>query len=247
MDIRGEALKEAFLRALRHVVAPWRDLIRGLDRSLEGRGERLAWVFGGLLLGWWVYVPVHELLHVAGCVVTGGAVERLELDPMYGARWLRRIFPFIEPGGEYAGRLAGFDVRGSHWIYLATDLAPFLLALFPGLWLLRLLARKGRAFGYGASLPMAFSPWISWSGDAYEIGSLLVVQLPVWAEARELLVGDDLFARIDILRGAADPPWGGWIAGVTLGTIWAAGTTGLASWFASWLGQPPLGRGSRDA
>jgi len=52
-------------------------------------------------------------------------VSRLEIDPLYGADALARIFPFVSPGGAYAGRLSGFDTRGSDWIYWLTDLAFF--------------------------------------------------------------------------------------------------------------------------
>ena len=48
---------------------------------------------------------------------------------------------FVVSGSEYAGRLSGFDTRGSDWIYLATDLGPFVLTIFPGVWWMRRAAR----------------------------------------------------------------------------------------------------------
>jgi hypothetical protein len=224
-----------------HFAAAATDLVLGLERVLAGRWTPFSRVLLGLLLGWWVYVPLHELLHVAGCVLAGGSVHRLELGPIYGAHWLSHWFWFVEPGGEYAGRLADFDVRGKDSIYLATDLSPFVLALWPGLWLVRRAARFRSAWAFGAALPMALSPWLSWTGDAYEIGSLLVVQVPVWRESRELLVGDDLFLRFAELRAQVEAPWGGWFLSVALGTLWAASVTALGSAFATLLGQPPLG------
>ncbi len=211
-----------------------------------GRAVSLAWVFVGLLLGWWVYVPLHEFLHVAGCELTGGEVMRLELDPIYGSRWLARWVPWVDPGGEYAGRLAEFNVRGKDSIYLATDLAPFVLALWPGWWLVRAAARAGSAWGFGAALPMALSPWLSWSGDAYEIGSLLVVQLPGFRESRDLLIGDDLGLRFEALRSIPDAPWVGFSLAVWVGTVWAAVTVALGSWLATCWGQPPLESNSRS-
>lgn len=240
--MRADEQPRGFAAALRrHLTAPARDLLAGLDLALDGRAAALLAVFAGLALGWWIYVPVHELLHVAGCVATGGAVERLDLDPLYGAALLARIFPFVHSGSEYAGRLSGFDTRGSDGIYLATDLAPFLLALLPGLWALRAAARRRRALLFGLALPFAYAPWLSLTGDAYEIGSLAVVQLPPWEPLRELLLGDDLALRARELAALEGPaPWGGFILAALLGLAWAAATTALSSALAARLGQPPL-------
>jgi hypothetical protein len=225
----------------RHVAAPLRDVLGGLDRVLappRRAGAALALVFAGLAVGWWLYVPIHELLHVAGCLLAGGRVERLDLDPLYGADLLARVFPFVHSGSEYAGRLSGFDTRGSDAIYLATDLAPFVLALLPGLWAVRRAARAGRPFLFGTALPAAISPWLSATGDAYEIGSLAVVNLPGFGESRAELVGDDLFLRAGELAKLHDAPWAGFVLAVLLGLAWAAATTALGSWLAERLGEP---------
>jgi len=234
-------LNDASAPRARHWIAPARDLLAGLDLALAGRAAALVAVFAGLAVGWWIYVPSHELLHVAGCVATGGAVDRLDLDAMYGATLLQRVFPFVHAGSEYAGRLSGFDTRGSDWIYLATDLAPFVLALFPGLWALRRAARRGSGFLFGLSLPFAFAPWLSLTGDAYEIGSLATVQLSRWSPLRGLLLGDDVFLRYRALADISGPaPWGGFALAIGLGVAWALATTALASWLATRLGEPPL-------
>ena len=226
-------------RALtRHLVAPARDLLDGLERVLDGRLSRLAAVFAGLAAGWWVYVPVHELLHASGCLLAGGRVDRLDLDPLYGADLLARVVPFVHSGSEYAGRLSGFDTGGSDLVYLATDLAPFLLALLPGLWAVRKAARRGAAFWFGAALPPAFSPWLSATGDAYEIGSLAVANLAPWRDARAAIVGDDLFLRFRELASLADPPWAGALLATALGLAWAAATTAAGSALAAKLGEP---------
>lgn len=222
----------------RHLTAPWRDLLDGLERVLDGRVARLAAVFAGLAAGWWVYVPVHELLHAAGCRLAGGRVERLDIDPLYGADLLARIFPFVHSGSEYAGRLSGFDTGGSDLVYLATDLAPFVLALLPGLWAVRRAARRAQPFWFGAALPAAYSPWLSASGDAYEIGSLAVANLSPWRGARQAIVGDDLFLRLDELGRLADPPWSGVLLAALLGLVWAAATTAAGSALAARLGEP---------
>src|ERR1051325_6446569 len=111
-------------RILRFFSLPVADLLRGQQRVLR-RGSDLAWLLGGLLAGWWVYVPIHELLHAAGCLAAGGAVSRLEIDTIYGGALLARVFPWVVAGSDYAGRLSGFDTRGSDAIYLVTDLLPF--------------------------------------------------------------------------------------------------------------------------
>src|SRR5262249_20119331 len=120
---------------------PATDVLCGLDRCLTG-ASALPIIGLGLAAGWWLYVPVHELLHAAACAVAGGTVSRLEIDPLYGGSLWARIFPFVTSGSEYAGRLSGFDTGGSDAVYLATDLGPFLLTLVPGVWAMRWTARR---------------------------------------------------------------------------------------------------------
>jgi hypothetical protein len=202
---------------------PFRELLHALEAVLRRGTRALALVGLGLLAGWWVYVPAHELLHAFGCLAAGGVVTRLEIDPIYGARWLADIFPFVAAGGSYAGRLSGFDTRGNDWIYLATDLAPFALALFPGFWWLRRAARCERPFAFGAALPMAFAPLLSLSGDAYEIGSLALVHLPPWRD-RRILIGDDLGAKVVEIVGLGERGlFAGMALAVAAGVLWALG------------------------
>lgn len=229
---------------------PFSELIDGLDRVLHRGVRALFWVALGLLLGWWLYVPLHELLHALGCRLAGGSVSRLEIDPLYGGGLLARVFPFVQPGGAYAGRLSGFDTRGSDWIYLATDLAPFLLAWIPGFWGLRRAARAARPMLFGGSLPFALAPLLSLTGDAYEIGSLAVVQLPVW-QAERILIGDDLGAKLSEILATANPLW---IAGAAFsalfGLLWSFAWLSVGRGIASRLGEPAienLGQARRSA
>jgi hypothetical protein len=189
-----------------------------------------------------LYVPAHELLHAAGCLAAGGEVSVLEIDPIYGAQALARIFPFVRAGGAHAGRLSGFDTGGSDWVYLATDLAPFLLALLPGFWWLRRAARAERPIAFGAALPTALAPLLSLTGDAYEIGSLVVVHLPPWSGER-LLVGDDLGAKLkEVVQmpQAGEGRLAGLIVATLLGCLWAFAWIVLARHLAARLGQPEL-------
>ncbi len=220
--------------------------IDDLDTVLGVVTNRRALVvlFLGLLLGWWVYVPVHEGLHVLGCMATGGTVERLELSPLYGGRVLERISPLVVAAGPYAGRLAGFEPNGDLG-WAATTLTPYLLTLLPGLWLLRRAARRRAAFVAGLAMPMAFAPWISLPGDTYELGSLAVVQWPGFPNAeRELVVGDDVLVVLERLRDTGVFSVAGLAVAlaIVVGLFWAFVWTHLADWIAHKLGEPRYAR-----
>ncbi len=228
------------LRLCRPFLRPALDVLRGLDRLLDGGLPALAKVFLGLALGWWIYVPVHELLHAAACVAFGGSVERLEIDGAYGGALLAKVFPFVVSGSEYAGRLSGFDTNGSDLVYLATDLGPFLLALWPGVWLLRRAVSRRRALLFGLSLPFALAPFLSLPGDAYEIGSIVATRLPPWCEAATLalLRGDDAIRKLGELRAASSPSiWTGYGFALVLGFLWAEATYALGGSIAGRFGE----------
>ncbi len=209
--------------------APVRDLFRGMDRCLEYGVRGLFLIATGLIVGWWVYVPIHELMHALACLASGGTVSRLEIDPLYGGAVLASIFPFVEAGGVYAGRLSGFDTGGSDLVYLITVFGPYLLTLLPGVWALRRAGERGAAFFFGFWLPWALAPFISLTGDAYELGSILVTQLPPWSGV-DALRSDDLFRLVPELAKLPDPPWIGAALGVLTGILWAFATYALARW-----------------
>jgi hypothetical protein len=230
------------LRLSGWLLLPARDVLRGLDRCLDAGLPGLLAVACGLLLGWWIYVPLHELLHAGACLAAGGTVHRLEIDPLYGGNLLARLFPFIVPASAYAGRLSGFDPHGSDTVYLATDLGPFLLALLPGSWALRHAARARRPLLFGLALPAALAPFLSLSGDAYEIGSLLITRLPPWSAGpvRQLLRGDDLLLKVRELAALPQGPWGGAALAALAGVLWAFLTYQLGDRLAAALGEPAL-------
>jgi hypothetical protein len=247
------------------LLRPLTDTYRGLDRCMAAGGWRaLAAIGCGLVAGWWIYVPVHELLHAAACAAAGGEVKRLEIAAAFGGAALARLLPFVAAGsGDYAGRLSGFDTHGSDLVYLATDLGPYLLTVFPGVWWLRRAARGAGGdrpfrgmFAFGAALPVALAPFLSLSGDAYEIGSIVVTRLPPWTSpaVRLLLRGDDLGLRWQAIAAAALPAalrdgpgtavwtwWAGALLAAGLGLAWAVLTYGAGSLAAAGAGEPPLG------
>ncbi len=189
---------------------PVDDYLAALDIAVRPpRGAVFAAIALAGVVSWWVYVPIHELLHAAGCLLGGGEVTRLEIDPMYGAAWLQRWFPFVAVGSDYAGQLTGFDTRGSDLTYLLTDFLPFVLTIVIGVPLLRAAARHdgqmGSALRLGAALPVALAPFISLPGDYYEMGSILATRAaglfsPGFDVQRWR--SDDIFRLIEELRAS---------------------------------------------
>jgi len=174
--------------------APLDDTAAALEALVGGARPRigLALLAAAVTAAWFVYVPIHELLHVAGCLATGGRVTELELDPVYGAALLARWLPFVVPGGDHAGRLSGFDTGGSDAVYLATDAAPYLLSVWPGVALLRLCARRPRPLVLGAATVLALAPFYNAAGDYYEMGSILAGRIAGGSARFAALRSDDL-------------------------------------------------------
>jgi len=146
-----------------------------------------------VVVTWFIYVPIHELLHVAGCVVTGGSVSRLEIAPRYGGTILAEHIPFVMSGGDYAGRLSGFDTKGSDLIYLATDFGPFVLTVLFGVALVKLCKTRRRPVLFGVAMVVGLAPFYNVPGDYFEMGSIITTR------AATLLTGsgpDPVFAGI---------------------------------------------------
>ncbi len=165
---------------MRLFVAPFTDLFAGLQRSTDAMGGRaLPLLLAACAAGWWLYVPVHELMHAWGAQLGGATVTRLDIDPIYGARFLQRFFPYVQVGSGYAGQLAGFDTHGSDLAYALTVFFPFVLSVAIGV---PLLVRAARAptpgvaptLLLGFALPIAWAPLLSIGGDFYELGAIAV-------------------------------------------------------------------------
>jgi hypothetical protein len=163
------------------LVLPFEDFFSGLDAALRTVSViNIGVIFVLFALTWWIYVPIHELGHALGCIIGGGSVSRLEISPLYGGDILESIFPFVYSGSDYAGQLTGFDTSGSDLTYMLTVFLPFLLTILIGVPLLRSAAGSrplAAAVKLGIALPIAFAPFISFSGDYYEMGSIVVSRI----------------------------------------------------------------------
>ena len=174
---------------------------------LAGQPLRLAAVFLGFLPALWLLVPVHELLHAAGCVATGGAVTQLQIQPVFGGALLARVFPWIVSGGDYAGRLSGFAPAGD-LSYLATVLLPHVVLAPLGALVCRAAARRDGPVLWGAGLAAAGQPVASLLGDFYEAASIPLTAAARWLGApwAKALRGDDValvWAEAARIGGAA--------------------------------------------
>jgi len=120
---------------------PLHDYVAAMEAVDARRIATWLAVVAAFALTWFVYVPIHELLHAFGCIAAGGDVSRLEIGEEYGGALLARVFPFVKSGSSYAGQLTGFDTHGSDVVYLITVLAPYLLTVFAGVPMLERVAR----------------------------------------------------------------------------------------------------------
>lgn len=180
-----------------------------LEQIIKEAGYKgLFKILLGLILFWHLYVPVHEFLHVAGCLLAGGEVESLTLKAQYGGLILQNLFPFVIPESEYAGRLTGFKTPNS-WVHAMVDFFPYSISLF-GIPLIAYCRRKRAAVLFGLGIILAFVPFMSIPGDYYEAVSLATTQV---AEAinpglqEGVLVSDDVFRSIKQLREAGNLDW----------------------------------------
>lgn len=183
---------------------PVDNVLRCLDPIMRVRSPWRA--MGPMVIAmavtWFVYVPIHELLHVYGCIWTGGEVTRLELAAHYGANLLKPYFPFIESGSDYAGQLTGFDTKGSDAIYLATVFGPFLLSVLIGVPLIKFCMKGRRPLLFGVGIVVGLAPFYNIPGDYYEMGSIMVTRAVTWISgggnppAFEGIRSDDIYKLI---------------------------------------------------
>jgi hypothetical protein len=226
---------------LGYLAPAWRDPWNGLNHLLAAKREAgLVWIFVGLMAGWWLYVPIHELCHAWACWLGGGEVGRLEIDGLYGGHFWAAIFPWVVPESDYAGRLSQFSTGGSDLCYFFTCFGPFLLTLFPGVWWLRRAVARGSCFAFGCALPIALAPFMSWSGDFFEMGGIVLTQLPHFAMDSSSLRSDDLFRWIAEVRQHPAPPWSAGLLMGMIGSVLAFSTYAAADMISRRLGRMPV-------
>jgi hypothetical protein len=193
--------------------------------------RRLAEVLAGFVAALWLVIPLHELLHAAGCALTGGSVQRLEIQPVWGGALLARLFPWVVSGSRYAGRLSGFH-PSSDFSYFITVLLPHAFLAPVGAFVSRAAAKRSMPFLFGAGLLAAGQPIASLFGDFYEMASIVVTALARaagagWAVA---LRGDDLQVVVPVAMRLGTLPAFALLAcniggGVVLacGLLWTSG------------------------
>lgn len=183
----------------------WHDLqdrFIGPFLQLENTTRPGIIIMVSVIVTWFLYVPIHELLHVAGCVWTGGTVTELVMGNEYGAGFLKEIFPFITPATtKYAGRVTGFEPNGDVG-YLITVFAPFILTLFPGVWCFKTACQKQRYWLMGPAIVIGLASFYNLTGDFFEMGTILSTRLTnlLWGGMPDatyanfwLLRSDDIF------------------------------------------------------
>jgi hypothetical protein len=226
---------------MRHLRLPLDDYVAALDACLDGfQARRVGVIVASVAVSWWLYVPIHELAHVLGCILSGGTVTRLEIDPLYGGVLLQQVFSFVAVGSDYAGQLTGFDTGGRDLTYLATDFCPFLLTIFIGVPLLRWVSREKTGemracVKLGASLPLAYAPFISLAGDYYEMGSVVISRLGTFVMPsfdRERWRSDDVIELVRSLYAASGS--GGLLDAMGIGLSLALGVAFAFTTY--WLG-----------
>jgi hypothetical protein len=192
---------------------PWTEAFRRFLAALEaGTAMKkrpmisFIWFALALLVGWHVYVPLHEFLHVAGCFLAGGRVLELQLHPVYGGTLFEKVVPFVRAETGQAGRLVRFDTGDSDLVYFVTDLAPFLLTALAALPCLRKACLTGGVGWLSAGAILLVALVVSLPGDLYEMGSLLVgnllaaLNLVSDSNLVAALRSDDLFALLSEFR-----------------------------------------------
>lgn len=164
--------------SLRFFRQPIDDVLGALEHLVTVRNPLTTMVPAmiSMILTWLVYVGIHELLHVAGCLVAGGTVTQLEISSRYGGAIYAKFFDFVVTSSEYAGRLSGFDTHGSDLIYMSTVFGPFVLTVLFGVLLVKLCARRRRPILFGVAVIVGLAPFYNLQGDYFEMGSILVTR-----------------------------------------------------------------------
>jgi hypothetical protein len=234
----------------RFFTLPFTDSLGALDRGITAHGlPAMLVVAAGCVAGWWIYVPIHELMHAWGCLLGGGSVTQLDIAAGYGGSLLQRVFPYVHVGSEYAGQLSGFDTRDNDAIYALTVFFPYVLTVLlgvPGIVYVARMREPGMRslLLLGVALPVAWAPIISLTGDLYELGSILMsaaARTGLHVEGTAAWRSDDLFKLARHLFGGSTAVRASDVAGIaasfTLGTVLGFATYAAGRWCARCWGM----------
>jgi len=199
-------LREFWLYPWRAVPAVLRLVMQTFeDILLAKRTYSLFWILFWLIVLWHVYVPVHELLHVLGCYLTGGEVRELALKAQYGGQLLSKFFPFVVAESNYAGQLTGFSTPND-FAYAFVDFLPYLISM-PGVALFVVARKKCSPILFALATVLGLTPMTVVIGDFYEAASLLTTRLGPLLDPQlgpRALISDDVFRLFGELREAGN-------------------------------------------
>jgi len=168
----------------------------------RGRSQDLLVLMLVFVAGFFLYTPLHELMHAGAAILMGGSVSELAIAPLFGGKLLARILPFVVAESEYAGQLTGFSVP-NRLAYAVVDGAPYLLSL-PGVALLEAARRRVSLPLGGLGFLVTWIPLTQFSGDFFEAWSLILsyahAGLLAGTEAKDF-VSDDAFRQSAFLLG----------------------------------------------
>lgn len=158
---------------------PLRDTMAALEPIVlvKSPAKALGPPLIALVIIWTIYVPLHELLHAAGCVITGGDFDELQISWRYGGTIFAQFFDFVVSESNYAGRLSQFDVKCSDFCYFWTVFLPFVPTVLLGVPLMKLARRRRRPIMFAAGVVIGLAPFYQLPGDYMELGSITVTRI----------------------------------------------------------------------
>ena len=160
----------------------------------DGSNIKLLVLLLVFFISFWVYVPIHELMHAFATILVGGEVRELAIDATYGGVFFAKIFPFVVSESDYAGQLTDFTTPNK-FAYFIVDMFPYLLSL-PGVLLIRLAAKYKRLWLFSLGFLLMLVPMTQIFGDFYEAASLGIGELMSLVNPNldpDLIVSDDMF------------------------------------------------------
>ena len=163
----------------------------------DGSNIKLLVLLLVFFISFWVYVPIHELMHAFATILVGGEVKELAIDATYGGVFFAKIFPFVVSESDYAGQLTDFTTRNK-FAYFIVDMFPYLLSL-PGVLLIRLAAKYKRLWLFSIGFLLMLVPMTQIFGDFYEVASLGMGEIMSLLNPSlnpDLIVSDDMFKLI---------------------------------------------------